>query len=194
METNCTCEAREKGRSLFKLLTDYTVIDIETTGLAPARDEIIEIGAVRVRGGEITDTFSALIKPERPISYFITDLTGISNAMVADAPSVGEVLPRFLDFVGSDVIVGHNVCFDINFLHDKAMRYSERGFTNDYVDTMRLSRRLFPEERHHKLSDLEQRFGLHNDSAHRALSDVLLANDCYNYMRRCILDRGIDLT
>lgn len=192
MEINCTCDARGKGHSMLKLLSDYVVIDIETTGLSPARDEIIEIGAVRVRGGKIADTFSALIKPERPISTFITSLTGISNAMVADAPPITEVLPRFFDFVGSDVVVGHNVCFDIGFLHDKALQYLDRGFSNDYVDTMRLSRRLFPAERHHKLSDLEQRFGLHNDSAHRALSDVLLTNDCYNYMRRYILDRGME--
>ena len=194
MKTDCSCDEFRKGRSLMKLLTDYVVIDIETTGLTPSKDEIIELGAVRVRNGDITDTFSELIRPERPISDFITGLTGISNAMVADALPIGELLPRFLDFVGSDTVIGHNVCFDIGFLHDKAIRYSGRGFSNDHIDTLRLSRKLFPCEKHHKLSDLEQRFGLHNDSAHRALSDVLLTNDCYKYMCRYILTRGLEGT
>lgn len=181
-----------KGRSLMRLLSDYVVLDIETTGLSPARDEIIEIAAVRVRNGEVVGKFASLIRPERPISLFITDLTGISNGMVVGAPSVAEVLPRFLDFVGSDVVIGHNVSFDIGFLHSNAMRCLGRGFSNDYVDTMRLSRRLFPGESHHRLSDLEHRFGLHNASAHRALSDVLLTNDCYRYMCRYIIGHGLE--
>ena len=186
-------QREEKGCSLFEIPTDYVVLDLETTGLDPTWNEIIEIGAIRVRNLDIVDTFSQLIKPSEPIDDFIAELTGITNEMVADAPSIEEVLPGFLQFVGNDIVVGHNVNFDINFLYDNCVQILGHGFTNDYVDTMRLSRRLFPEERHHRLSDLEKRFSLHNEAAHRALSDVMLTNQCLEYLRSYVLDNGIDL-
>lgn len=182
-----------KGQSRFEFPIDYVVLDLETTGLDPAWNEIIEIGAIRVRDLDIVDTFSQLVKPSEPIDDFITELTGITNEMVADAPSIDRVLPGFLEFVGDDIVVGHNVNFDINFLYDNCVQIFNRGFTNDYVDTMRLSRRLFPEERHHRLSDLEKRFNLHNEAAHRALSDVMLTNQCLDYLRKHVIDNGIDL-
>ena len=186
-------QREEKGCSLLELPTDYTVLDLETTGLDPTWNEIIEIGAIKIRGLDIVDTFSQLVKPSEPIDDFIAELTGITNEMVADAPTIEEVLPTFLQFVGNDVVVGHNVNFDINFLYDNCVQILGYGFTNDYVDTMRLSRRLFPEERHHRLCDLEERFNLHNEAAHRALSDVMLTNQCLDYLRRHVIDNGIDL-
>lgn len=174
----------KKGRSLLEELHDYVVLDLETTGLNPVRNEIIEVAAVKVRSGQITDSFSSLVKPERRIDSFITGLTGISNDMVADAPPIRDVLSAFLRFVEGEIVVGHNVNFDIGFLHENCRRLFGCGFSNDYVDTLRLSRKLFPEQRHHRLCDLEQRFGLHNERAHRALSDVMLTNDCYQILCR----------
>ena len=153
----------EKGRSLIALPADYVLLDLETTGLDPRRDSIIEIGAVRVTGHEVMDQFSSLVRPPAPISSFITGLTGISNEMVADAGSIEAVLPGFMDFVGASLVMGHNVNFDVNFLYENCLRLFGRGFPNDFVDTLRLSRRLFPNERHHRLCDMEARFHLHND-------------------------------
>ena len=180
-----------KGRSLIELPSDYVLLDLETTGLNPARDRIIEIGAIKVVEYDIVDTFSTFVKPPYPISPFITSLTGITNDMVRDAGSIEMILPEFMRFVGSSLVMGHNVSFDINFLYENCVRCLGVGFVNDYVDTLRLSRRLFPQEKHHRLSDLEERFHLHNEHSHRALSDVLLTNQCYEYMRRYMDERGI---
>ncbi len=174
----------EKGQSLIDLPADYVLLDLETTGLDPKNDSIIEIGAVRVCDFEIVDEFSSLVRPPVPISPFITSLTGISNAMVRDADAIDTVLPAFMDFVGSSLVMGHNVNFDINFLYENCLRLFGCGFRNDFVDTLRLSRKLFPAERHHRLCDMEARFHLHNDHAHRALSDVILTKECYDAMRR----------
>ncbi len=192
-DTSENIQREEKGCSLFEIPADYTLLDLETTGLDPTWNEIIEIGAIRVRNHNIVDSFSQLVKPSAPIDDFISTLTGITNEMVADAPTVEDVLPTFFEFVGNDVVVGHNVNFDINFLYDNCVKFLSHGFTNDYVDTMRLSRRLFPEERHHRLSDLEQRFNLQNETIHRALSDVMLTYQCLNILRQHVIENNIDL-
>lgn len=145
---------RQKGNSLLSFPNDFTVVDLETTGLDSTFDEIIEVGAIRVRNGNVTDTFNSLVKPEEEIDEFITEITGITNEMVADAPSISKVLPNFLSFVGDDIIVGHNVSFDINFLYDTYLKLSDRYFSNSYSDTLRLSKRLLPELKHHRLKDL----------------------------------------
>ena len=186
-------QRENKGSSKLDFPVDYTVVDLETTGLDPEWNEIIEIGALKIRNNQIVDSFSQLVKPTEPVDEFITDLTGITNDMLADAPSIEEVLPSFLAFADNDIIVGHNVNFDINFIYDNCVRLTGQGFPNDFVDTMRLSRRLFPQEKHHRLSDLEKRYNLHNESAHRALSDVMLTNQCLEHLRKHVIENNIDL-
>ena len=171
------------GREVKEPVSDYVVLDLETTGLSPQNDEIIEIGAVMVRNNTIVDAFSQLVRPERPISYFITRLTGISNRMTEGAPPITAVLPAFLDFAGDSIILGHNLKgFDLKFIRNACGKYLGRGFDNDYIDTVIISRRLFPKEKH-KLSDLELKFGLHNEHAHRALSDVVLTKQVYDKLK-----------
>ena len=135
---------RKKGKSLLEFLTDYTVIDIETTGLYSEFDEILELSAVKYRNNKMIDKFTTLVRPEEEIDEYITDLTGITNEMVANAPSIEEALPKYLDFIGTDIVVGHNVNFDINFIYDNNLAYFEKIFTNNYVDTLRIARKLFP--------------------------------------------------
>ncbi|MDD7603224.1 MAG: 3'-5' exonuclease, partial [Firmicutes bacterium] len=125
---------RHKGRSLIDFPSDCCVIDIETTGLDYFYDEIIEISAIKVVDGHFSDTFSQLVRPDEPISDFITKLTGITNDMLADKPSIKDALPLFLDFIGDSLLVGYNVNFDINFLYDAAKEYLNVEFDNDYVD------------------------------------------------------------
>ena len=167
------------------------VVDLETTGLAPRRDNIIEFGAIRVGKGNTIDCFSALVNPGYKISSFITGLTGITNEMLASAPAIADVLPDFLDFTGSNVIVGHNVNFDINFLYDNCMNILNRPFENDFIDTMWLSRKLFPSHKHHRLCDLVERFEIGDSVQHRALADVKQTNLCYEHMKRYISETGV---
>lgn len=131
----------------------------------------------------MTDTFSTLINPGCSIPYFITSLTGISNRDVASAPKIEEALPQIRDFIGDYIVLGHNVTFDIGFLRENYMECMGVSFDNNYTDTMRLSRKYFPHMSHHRLGDLEREFGLHNERAHRALSDVYLTLDAYEYIK-----------
>ena len=173
-----------KGKSLLTALSDFTVVDIETTGLSPRHASIIEVGAIRFRNDRPVDEVSLFINPGFSIPWGITALTGITDDDLFCAPPIEDVLPYFLDFVGSDVVLGHNVNFDVNFLYDKALYLGLSPVANDFVDTMRLSRRLFPEHRYHKLSDLVERFGIEQPTAHRALADCYTTAACYQYMKR----------
>ena len=173
----------QKGSSLLMALDDYTVVDIETTGLSPRYSSIIELGAVKVRGGKAVDEVSLLVDPGFSIPPYITALTGITDDMVWTAPPIGDVLPYFLDFVGEDVIVGHNVNFDVNFIYDKSVALGLGPLKNDFVDTMRISRRLYPQYKHHTLADLIERLGVERDTAHRALADCIATAACYERMK-----------
>ena len=172
-----------KGRSLLLALDDYVSVDIETTGLSPRHASIIELGAVKFRGGRPMDEVSLLINPGFSIPRAITELTGITDDMLWYAPPIEDVLPYFLDFVGGDVILGHNVNFDVNFIYDKALTLGLPPLSNDFVDTMRISRRLYKQHKHHRLCDLAERFGIVPDTAHRALADCYTAAACYECMK-----------
>ena len=164
---------RDKGRSIIDFPEDYIVIDLETTGLDPERDEIIEAAGIKYHRGKETARFSELIKPEQGISAFITELTGISEAMVKTARSEAEVLKDFRDFLGDSILVGHNVNFDINFLYDAFLKYFAFPFKNDFIDTRRLSKTCLEKElKRHRLCDLTAYYGLSNEGAHRAMADV----------------------
>lgn len=177
-------ERPHKGESILGHFNDYVVIDIETTGLSPKTHEIIEIGAVKVVDGDVADTFQQLIKPYGGVPTFIEGLTGISNAMVKDAPDIDEVLPLFVDFIGDAVLVAHNAHFDINFLYDACMVHTTQPLRNNFVDTLRLSRKVFKQLRSHKLEIISAHCNVHNDQAHRALSDCYCTQGIYEYMKR----------
>lgn len=189
--SSTTVDRSEKGQSLLSCIDNYVVIDLETTGLDPQIDSIIELASIRVENNEVVDSFSSLINPGFEIDDFITELTGITNDMLTDAPRLEDVLPPFMDFVGSSIVVGHNVNFDINFLYDACDDHFHHGFPNDYIDTMRLSRRLYPDYRHHRLCDLLDRFSIIPDGQHRALADVLSTHQCYQYMKHYIAENNI---
>lgn len=172
------------GKYIGYFVDSYVALDIETTGLSAFKNEIIEFAAAKVENGIVADTFSTLIKPDCKIPYFITDLTGISNEDVKNAPCIVEALPKIRDFIGDSVILGHNVSFDLGFLRHNFDKYMAYELKNDFTDTMRVSRRLYPNMAHHRLCDLEMKFGLKNERAHRALSDVYLTLDAYEYMKK----------
>lgn len=185
--------AREfKGKSLTELVPDYTVIDIETTGLDPNFDEIIEVSAIRVRSHETVDTFSTLVKPTNEIDEFITELTGITNEMLESAPPIASVLPDFMLFLGSDILIGHNVNFDINFLYDEALYLQLSPLRNDFVDTMRLGRKLFPNMPNHKLATMAKELHIKQVTAHRALADCETTKAIYSAIIEYVNQNSID--
>jgi DNA polymerase-3 subunit epsilon len=161
----------DMGASLHTV--PFCVLDLETTGATAADCEITEIGAVKYVGGELDGTFQTLVDPGVEIPPFITVLTGITEAMVIQAPSIEQALPAFLEFIGEAVIVGHNIRFDMSFLDAAAKRLGYGRLPNRTVDTIGLARRLVREEvRNLKLSSLAKHFRSPIPPTHRALDDA----------------------
>lgn len=162
---------RPKGRKLYEYVPDYVLFDLETTGLSTRFDEIVEIGAVKVRGGVIVDEFATLINPGKPISAVVSQVNGIYDDMVKNCQPIYEVLGDFLDFIGGFTLVGHNISgFDMRFICRDAFTYLGKCIDNDYIDTVNLSRMLLPDMKH-SLSDLANFYGISTQGAHRALAD-----------------------
>lgn len=178
-----------KGKSIIALPSDYVALDIETTGLDPSVDEIIELAAIRVRDGVRADTFASLVKPRNTISGFITELTGITNDMVSGAPRVESILPQFCEFIGGDVVVGHNVNFDINFIYDNLMQCSHRVFGNDFIDLLRIARKTLPELENHRLDTICRHFAVDTTAHHRGMRDCDMANECFQHYREVVAQR-----
>ncbi len=149
----------------------YVVFDLETTGLDPKCEKITEIGAIRVENGVLAKTFSALVNPDKPIPENITALTGISDEMVKDCPKIDEILPKFLEFCGDAIAVAHNARFDISFVKAAC---TELGleFSNKTMDTVELSKELFPQEKKHNLEVLCNRLEISLENHHRAVDDA----------------------
>ena len=175
-----------KGKSLIEFPNKYIAFDIETTGLDPMYDEIIEIGAIKIENGKEIETFSTLIKPEYEINDFITELTGITNEMVQNAPKIDEVLPEFMNFIQDSIILGHNVNFDINFIYDNLINEDMHPIINDFIDTLRLSRRLLPELKHRRLSDLANYYNIDTTGSHRSLTDVRITIDIFKNLEKLL--------
>ena len=150
----------------------FSVVDIETTGAVAGRDAITEIGLVRVSQGKVTQPWSSFIHPAQPIPPFITQLTGITDAMVADAPAIGEMLPAIVDFVGDSVVVGHNVRFDAHFIDSELSRHGHAPLSNVKLDTLALARRTIAEVPNYKLATLTRELGIDVERHHRALADA----------------------
>ena len=175
-----------KGKMLDGIPDDYTVVDIETTGLSPAGSEIIEISAIKYRARTAVSEFSTLVRPKGRISRFITNLTGITQQMADGGADIERALLSFGDFLGGDVIVGYNVNFDINFLYDNLMSHFGRPLSNDYVDVLRYARKYLPGLPNHKQTTVAEHFGISIDGAHRAARDCLICNNCLEKLRLII--------
>lgn len=174
-----------RGRRRAEYLTDYVVFDLETTGLSPFADKIIELSGLKVKAGKVTETFSTLVNPGCRIPYSATAINGITDAMVKDAPSIDQALEKFLEFIGDFVLVGHNIhTFDMKFIYIAAEEGLGRAVANDYIDTLYLARRCLPELRHHRLVDLAEHFRFSTEGAHRALADCQMNQKCYEAMAK----------
>ena len=153
------------------LSQEFVVFDLETTGFSNINDKITEIGAVKIRDFEIVDRFSELVNPEKDISYRVQELTGITNEMVKDKPTIEEILPKFMEFVGDDVLVAHNADFDTGFIMQKC---KEQGleYKNKKVDTLMLARIMLPNLKRYKLDKVAKEVGVQLLNHHRAVDDA----------------------
>lgn len=174
---------RQKGQEKPDFLTDYTMLDIETTGLSPYRDRITELGGVKVRNGQIVDQYTTLVKfpKNNRVPAFITKLNGITEEQIVNEGMPAEqAIKEFREFIGDDVIIGYNVNFDLNFLYDLSQKYKLPLLNNDYVDVLRLARTYYPHERHNRLLDCMKRAGISETEEHHGLADSLDTIKVYN--------------
>lgn len=165
------------------LPTSYTVVDIETTGLDPVTDSIIEISAIKVVDGQETDAFTTLVSCKGPIPRSASEVHGITKDMLVGAPTCPDAIAAFVSFADGDVLMGHNANrFDRLFIERVAAQTDSLSLQNDWVDTLTIARKLHPGERV-DLASLCRHFGVRNEKAHRALSDCRATHQCYLELR-----------
>lgn len=167
-----------ESRRLTEL--DFVVVDIEATGAKMPPNRIIELGAYRIRGGQIVGNFTTLVNPEIAIPRFVAALTGISNEMVKQAPLFAEVAPKWLEFVEDAVLVAHNAPFDTNFINHEISRvYPGHRMMNPHLCTVTLSRRALPGLRNYRLETVADHFAISICDRHRAGSDALATAEVF---------------
>ena len=177
-----------KGQSLD---CDYVVFDLETTGLSAVQNQIIEIGAAKVSGGEITDRYSVFVDPQTPIPYEIEKLTGIRDDMVCGQPVIEEILPQFLDFCKGCVLVAHNAGFDVSFIIENCKRQNlPYDFT--YVDTVGIARALLPHLSKYKLDVVAKAMGVSLENHHRAVDDAGATAEIFVKFLPMLREKGAD--
>lgn len=160
------------------MLKSYIAFDVETTGLNPMENEIIEIGALKVRDGKVAERFMEFIHPTAPISAAITNLTGITNEMVAGARPRCEVVSDFLDFCENDILIGHNVSFDYSFMKCSAAA-DGLPFEKLGIDTLKIAKKVHSDLDSKSLGNLCAYYNIENRAAHRAYHDALATAKLY---------------
>lgn len=168
---------RDKGKSIISNPTNYVIIDIETTGLDPEYCEIIELAAIKYENNKEIARFHSLVKPDYEIDSFITSLTGITNEMVKNSPKLSEVILDFYNFLKDEILIGHCVYFDINFIYD-ALEKENIILSNDYINIMRFSNKILPQLENQKLNTISSHYNVTLPN-HRALTDCVATNECY---------------
>ena len=181
---NIQKKKKEKGENLNKFVDDYVLVDIETTGFSPVKDNIIEIGAIKVKNNEIISEYNELIKIDKILSPFTTKLTGITDEMLQSGKNITEVLKEFVKFSENKIIIGHNVTFDLGFLNYNCRKYLNYNLNNDYVDTMCMARKIVPNSINYKVGTLANLFNVSYEGAHRGLKDVQITYEVYNNLRK----------
>jgi DNA polymerase-3 subunit alpha (Gram-positive type) len=173
--------------------TEFVVFDLETTGAKSPPCRITEIGAYRVRNCEVTEEFQTLVNPETPIPRFITQLTGISDDMVRDAPLFSEVVHDFLGFIGDSILVAHNSGFDMRFLnHEIARVFNGYKLANPCICTVQLSRKLLPDVVNHKLKTLAAHYSVDLVNHHRASADARATAHIFVNLLTNLSSRGVN--
>lgn len=172
MEAYVVNDAMDIAANLKEESDEFVVFDIETTGFSSVNHRIIEIGAVKLKGGEVVDRFSSFVDPGVPVPYKITELTGITDAMVIGQPKISKVIVDFLEFIRGSILVAHNAYFDVGFIRKNAKDYG-LSFDNPIVDTVPMARFLYRDLKRHKLDVLAKHLGISMGNHHRAVDDAM---------------------
>lgn len=170
---------------------DFVVFDFETTGLSAKEDNIIQIGAIRYRNNEKVDLFNTYISPKKPIPKHITEITGIRNSDVKNAPTISQIFPRFIEFIGEDKIVAHNADFDMKFFLNNAYNLRLEKPKNEVIDTLSLARKYIKDEKglkleNYKLSTLKKFLGI-NIGSHNSADDCIVCAEVYKKCKEKIV-------
>jgi len=161
---------------------NYIIFDLETTGLNPKDDKIIEIGALKYQDNNLIDSFSILINPKEKLSKKIIEITGITDDMLKDCDTIDNVLPKFLNWIEDYTLIAHNGSFDLGFIENKIKELNLEMINNKNIDTLYLSRKYITNIENHRLETLKKYFNLNYDS-HRALNDCYITNHVYQHCK-----------
>ena len=170
----------------------YVAVDLETTGLEAKRDKIIEIGAIHVVNGREIAAFHSMVNPHRRLKEQITELTGITDDMVENAPDIGDIIEEFAEFCGQAPLLGHRIMFDYSFLKRAAVNHGV-PFEKNGIDTLKLCRHFLPEDQPKNLSAACEFFGIRRKKAHRALEDARDAHYLYQRLAEWLLTKDCPL-
>ncbi|MGL6114640.1 MAG: PolC-type DNA polymerase III [Cetobacterium sp.] len=182
-----------KNPKNIKITEDtYVVFDLETCGLNSHENEIIEIGAVKMQGTRIVDRYSQLVNPKKPIPKKIQEITSISNEMVMNMPTIEEVLPKFMEFVGDATMVAHNSTFDMSFIRRDVKKIMGIDYDPTVIDTLQMARDLFPELRGYGLNRITKHLGVALENHHRAVDDSQATANMFTIFLEKYLDKGIE--
>lgn len=160
------------------MINDYVVFDLETTGLQPKKDKIIEIGAVKVKDGEPVDVFKSLVNPGLKLPEFITEVTGITDGLLEGERQIKEVLPEFIEFCDTDVVMGHNLMFDYSFIKVNAVNLNLE-FDKSGIDTLKIAKKHLAGLESRKLDYLCSYYGIEDKEHHRAYNDAMVTSRLY---------------
>lgn len=169
------------------MIDSYVCVDLETTGLNPKTDRIIEIGAVRVEGHVIVDEWETLVNPGRQLDEYIIALTGIHDEQLTSAPTIEQVLPELFKMIGSHVLLGHSVIFDFSFIKRAAVA-QKMSFERDGIDTLKIARKYLPDLESRSLAYLCDYYGI-SHNAHRALQDAKATVALYRKLAEAFYDQ-----
>ena len=168
------------------MIDSYVCLDLETTGLDPKRDKIIEIGAIKVKDGEIIGQIETFVNPQRKLEERIVELTGIRDEQLDNAPEITDILPELIEFVGEDILLGHSVLFDYSFIKKAAINQRLK-FEKFGIDTLKIARKFLPDLESRSLGFLCSHFGIEH-SAHRALTDAKATSQLYHKLVELFYD------
>jgi len=160
------------------MINSYIALDLETTGLNPSTDRIIEIGAAKVINGTIVSTYSTLVNPQIPINFKINKLTGIDSKMLENQPLIEDIIEDFVKYTEDMPILGHNIIFDFSFLKKAAVN-NKLTFEKEGIDTLKMARRMLPHLEHKGLEYLCSYFSIDPQNSHRAMDDAISAMKVY---------------
>lgn len=165
------------------MVNSYIAVDLETTGLDPKREKIIEIGAVRVENGVVVEDFSTFVNPYRKMTEYVTELTKITDGDLLDAPGIEAVIDKFIAFAGELPLLGHHIILDFSFLKRAAVNQG-LAFERNGIDTLTLARLFMPQDEKKNLKAACSYFGVGQDTVHRAMADAVAAHQLYQEMMR----------